>query len=276
MFFRFPVLAAAAVVILAAAGGARATMPMLSSEPFPASPAACQKWADLQSGDALDMWGLNEDGSWSREVAVLRLTLTCLGGARPEIVGFGSSVGFDDAYCTKHREFGICKKRAADKPTVSADEFVFGGSGVANSGNPAESIRISEQIGPSALKRRFRAYTVRLAKGEDCLTCATISGRPGIIEVDYGPDGKTVMGVASRDEKSADAFGNRVGGSLAAATGAVARCDSGMELTCASSKLKGLSYVVAEDDKCQVEVGEGSKLSRIPDCARIGGFRIFR
>jgi hypothetical protein len=39
MFFRFPVFAAAAVAILAAAGGARATMPMLSSEPFPASPA---------------------------------------------------------------------------------------------------------------------------------------------------------------------------------------------------------------------------------------------
>ncbi|MCU1340458.1 MAG: hypothetical protein JWO19_6039 [Bryobacterales bacterium] len=153
MFFRFPVLAAAAVVILAAAGGARATMPMLSSEPSPASPAACQKWADLQSGDALDMWGLNEDGSWPREVAVLRLTLTCLGRARPEIVGFGSSVGFDDAYCTKHREFGICKKRAAGKPTVSADEFVFGSSGVANSGNPAESIkdfRVDRSLRPHA------------------------------------------------------------------------------------------------------------------------------
>lgn len=117
-------------------------------------------------------------------------------------------------------------EHAAGNSTVSVDHFVFGSSGVANSGNPAERIKIAEQIGPSALKRRFGAYAVRIAKGEDCLTCATILGRPGIIKVDYGPDGKTVTRVTSRDEKSSDTFGNRVGGSLAAAAaaaGAVAR-----------------------------------------------------
>jgi hypothetical protein len=275
MFFRLPVLAAAALIILIGADGARATMPALSPEPSPASPANCQKWANSQSSDAFDMWGLKEDGSRSREVAVLRLTSSCLGGGRPEIVGFGSSVGFDEAY-TKHQDFGICKKRAAGQPVVNTDRFVFGAAGVANSGNAAESVRISEQIGPAGLKRRFSAYNVRIAKGEDCLTCAAISGRAGIIEVNWGPDGKTVTGVASREEKASDALGNRFGGSLAAALGAVvAQCDNGIELTCASPKLKGLFYIVADDDKCQIEV-DGNKPSPIPDCARIGGFQIIR
>jgi hypothetical protein len=35
------------------------------------------------------------------------------------------------------------------------------------------------------------AYQSRQAN----LACATLSGRPGIIELTYGPDGKTVTGV---------------------------------------------------------------------------------
>lgn len=276
MPFRLSLLAAAALLIFAGVDAARATMPALSPAPASASPATCQKWANAQSPDAFDMWGLKEDGSRSREVAMLRLKSFCLGGGRPEIVGFGSSAGFDEAYCTRHGDSGICRKRTAGKPEGNADGFMFGATSVANTANAAETVRISERIGPAELKRRFSAYSVRIVKGEDCLTCAVISGRVGSIEVDWASDGRTVTGVTSREEKSLDSLGNRFGGSLAAALGtAVAQCDNGMELTCASPKLKGLSYIVAADDKCQIEV-DGNKPSRIPDCARIGGFQIIR
>jgi hypothetical protein len=238
---RLAILAAITIIGLSGLNSARATMPTLSPEPSPASPATCQKWANSLSSDAYDMWGLKEEGSWSREVAILRLKTACLGGGRPEIVGFGSSVGFDEDYCARHRDFGICKKRAAGKSVMNTDEFVFDGTGVSNSSNAAESIRISERIGPAAIKRRFSTHGVRITRGEDCLTCATISGRAGVIEVNWAADGMTVTGVASREDKSSDKLGNRIRGSLVAALGAqVARCDNGMELTCASPKLKGL------------------------------------
>lgn len=57
------------------------------------------------------MWGIQESGNSSRDIALLRLALSCLGDKTPEIVGFGSSAGFDATYCKKHRSAQICKKR---------------------------------------------------------------------------------------------------------------------------------------------------------------------
>jgi hypothetical protein len=88
---------------------ALATMPTLTSMPKAASPGACEKWAGRQNADAIEMWGIQENGRSSREEALRRLTLSCRGKASPEIVGFGSSVGFDEMYCRKHPEVEICK-----------------------------------------------------------------------------------------------------------------------------------------------------------------------
>ena len=65
---------------------AHATMPNLTPEPKPATPEACRAWAKNQSDDAMDMWGIQEDGTSSPEVAVQRLTASCLGQPVPEIV----------------------------------------------------------------------------------------------------------------------------------------------------------------------------------------------
>lgn len=89
---------------------ARATMPPLTEKPTSPTIASCLKWADVQDDDAIYMWGIQESGKSSRDVAVLRLALSCLGDKPPEIVGFGSSVGFDTAYCKKHRNAQVCKK----------------------------------------------------------------------------------------------------------------------------------------------------------------------
>src|SRR5262245_36268905 len=88
---------------------AQATMPLLTEEPRPPSLAGCLKWAEGQNEDALEMWGIQDSGKASRDIAVLRLALSCLGDKKPEIVGFGSSIGFDLVYCRKHRTVPICK-----------------------------------------------------------------------------------------------------------------------------------------------------------------------
>jgi hypothetical protein len=92
---------------------AYATMPRLTPEPKPATPTTCKEWAAKQDNapdnDALEMWGIQENGISSRDVALRRLFLYCLGQSPPEIVGFGSSVGFNEAYCEKHPTTKLCK-----------------------------------------------------------------------------------------------------------------------------------------------------------------------
>jgi hypothetical protein len=90
------------------ASAAHATMPQLTPEPKPATPEACRAWVTSQSDDAMDMWGIQEDGTSSPEVAVQRLTASCLGQPVPEIVGFGSSIGVDIHYCELHPKQKIC------------------------------------------------------------------------------------------------------------------------------------------------------------------------
>ena len=42
---------------------AHATMPVLTEEPRPASPATCRQWAAKQDEEAQYMWGIREDGT---------------------------------------------------------------------------------------------------------------------------------------------------------------------------------------------------------------------
>jgi hypothetical protein len=94
-------------------------MPRLTPEPNPATPKACKEWAAKQDNapdnDAIEMWGIQEDGTSSRDVALRRLFLHCLGQHPPEIVGFGSSVGFNETYCRNHPKFKICKDFRSSK-----------------------------------------------------------------------------------------------------------------------------------------------------------------
>jgi hypothetical protein len=96
-------------VTLLATTSAHATMPMLTPEPKPPTPTACKRWAAKQNADAIDIWGIQDDGTSSRAVALRRLADSCIGHRPPDIVGFGSSVGFDEAYCEKHTTLKLCK-----------------------------------------------------------------------------------------------------------------------------------------------------------------------
>jgi len=92
----------AIMLILAGISNANATMPMLTDTPNSPTLSACRDWASKQDEDALDMWGIQEDGKSSSKVAIRRLTDSCMGKPKPAIVGFGSSVGFDRMFCKKH------------------------------------------------------------------------------------------------------------------------------------------------------------------------------
>lgn len=53
---------------------AHATMPLLTPNPKPPTTAACKAWAAEQDADAIQMWGIQEDGTSSRAVALRRLS----------------------------------------------------------------------------------------------------------------------------------------------------------------------------------------------------------
>lgn len=96
--------------ILAGCYAADATMPSLTPKPNPRTPGACKAWAAKQDEDAIYMWGTEEDGTHSRSIALDRLARSCLGQRPPDIIGFGSSIGFDESYCAKHAAIKLCKE----------------------------------------------------------------------------------------------------------------------------------------------------------------------
>ena len=158
---------------------------------------------------------------------------------------------------------------------AGAAGFIFDGSGLANPANPTQSIRVGERLSPEAIKGRFPGYKVEMTSGEDCDVCGTVSGPAGSIFIDWENNGTTVAAVTSYSAASSDKFGNRVGGSLAAALGVkAALCDYGEKFTCDSPKLRGLFYLVnINDEKCKFKA-EDNKPSTIPDCAKIAGFGV--
>ena len=59
--------------------------------------------------DIAEMWGILDSGWSDRAIAARRLSDNCLGKPQPEIVGLGSSAGFDTAYCRRHPGQGVCR-----------------------------------------------------------------------------------------------------------------------------------------------------------------------
>jgi hypothetical protein len=153
-------------------------------------------------------------------------------------------------------------------------EFIVTGDRIINSRVQQEYVRLSERIPISQLKRRFARYKINSTAGEDCNVCAMVSRNAFRFQVDYDKDGIVVIGIYCSNNACVDALGNRVGGPLRQALGNEADCDEGEELTCASIKLVGLSYIVREDNKCTLRVTESGKGTSIPACARIGGFSL--
>jgi len=152
--------------------------------------------------------------------------------------------------------------------------FVFDTNSVRHSTRPALRIRIGEKISEQALRRRFAGYTLLYATGEGCLVCAVITGADGQFDVHFEQDGQTVTQLRSTDSRVRDGLGNDVSTPLRNALGAnTANCDAGETTTCASAALRGLSYIVTEDDRCSV-TAEDQRPTDIPACARIGGFQI--
>lgn len=255
---------------------AQATMPALTPVLGRPTPGSCRAWAAAQSTEAIDMWGIKEDGSSSRDVAVLRLTTSCMGGGYPEIVGFGSSAGFDQEYCSEHPDVGVCAPHQLNSGIKKPLEgFVFSSGTVTNPARPSETLTVSEKVGRAALKKRFSRYAFKSEDGEDCSKCAQISGPAGTIEVFWDAEGKIVSAVASNDKKSVDIFGNAVGTQVSAALGSsTAHCDNEMEMIC-DFKVERLSYSIDVDDKCSIGATQEGKPTNIPSCAVIGGFRIY-
>ena len=164
------------------------------------------------------------------------------------------------------------------KPMPSSGSgFVFDEYGVTNLTDPAVYVRLNERVSPEALKQRFKTYKVAIRKGgdegEDCYFCATITSLAGEFEVMWQQDKKTIFAIETRDERSVDRLGNKVGGSLANAIGGKTALCAHMEgIYCHSQVMKGFLYL-AGGDNCQIEV-EDDKPTAIPACATVQAFRV--
>lgn len=170
----------------------------------------------------------------------------------------------------------LVQAEAEKRPTSGRKPvgFIFGSQDVRHATIPGRSVRLGEKTTRHSIKMRFAGYEVRYTKGEDCLTCAAISGPDGQFEISFSQDARTIVDIRSNDDRSRDAHGNAVGSSLTKAIGSTsAQCNAGMDTTCASPSLKGLWYIVAEDDRCPITVKE-KQPTDIPACARIAGFQI--
>lgn len=108
---------AGALALMSLSSPALSSMPVLTPSPSPATAATCTHWALQQDEDALYMWGTTESGDFSKVDAIRTLVGFCLGREAPDIVGWGSSAGFDDAYCEKHANAQICvTRKSLEKP----------------------------------------------------------------------------------------------------------------------------------------------------------------
>jgi len=162
-----------------------AAMPALMPKPAPISLKACQQWAAEQDDDAKWMWGIQDSGNHSGDIAVARLTMHCLGETVPDIVGFGSSVGFDTHYCDDHSQARICEERQAQatrsvKPLFSplldvpiyfggeADREACGASGTVMGLDPHGDGFLSVKSGPGG--KPFREIA-RVFNGQHVYIC---------------------------------------------------------------------------------------------------------
>lgn len=109
---------------------AHATMPPLPDEPSLKNTKSCRLWSqkairskENASSDIVYMWGLKDDGTSSRIIAVHRLSEFCRGKNPPMIVGFYSSVGTAERYCEDHASTRLCKRWKKEKlKSLTVDE----------------------------------------------------------------------------------------------------------------------------------------------------------
>jgi hypothetical protein len=198
---------------------------------------------------------------------LLALGLVATGAVQADdLIKLGSSSG--------ERKQLLANEAGTFQKSAKLQGFIFYAQEVRHATSPKLSVRLGETISPQTLKTRFSEYDVRYTKGEGCLTCAVISGADGRFQIDFAQDGRTIINISSSDDRSRDAQGNSIGSSLLKALGSnSAHCDAGMDTTCASLALSGLSYIVADDDRCPIEPKE-KQPTNIPACARITGFQI--
>jgi hypothetical protein len=124
-----------------------ATMPLLTQTPQRPLMEACKDWAANQNPETIEIWGIEETGEYSADAGRGRLMRFCLGGPRPEIVGFGSSVEFDDAYCS-HPDQRICKNRKSTDGDAKTDGQTANQADTATVNGQA-SDNPSNQVGPA-------------------------------------------------------------------------------------------------------------------------------
>ncbi len=116
------------------------------------------------------MWGLLDSGGHADAVGIERLALSCMDGTRPEIVGLGSSAGYDDFYCRKYPRVAICHGGAVEQPNV-ANVARHGIEGVLIKGYcqqdacPYWSIERRERVGETAAGYLIRSYERRWSDG---------------------------------------------------------------------------------------------------------------
>jgi hypothetical protein len=172
---------------------------------------------------------------------------------------------------------------ASTAATAESSAIVFSSTGVqianAIDGLDPVSIEIGEQITLVQAIDHLSDYNVRLAK-YDCEGLALLinAGKDGSVCIYFNTDDH-VAGAISWDEAATDINGSAFGEPINAIdSGREWECDLGMEITCASNSIEGLSYIAYYNeatcafDRRDTEYGF---VAALPDCVTLGGFSIW-
>ena len=98
---------------------ANATMPVLGDKPASLNLSTCEAWAKRQDADAIEMWGIQEDGVASHDLGIHRLVSECMGDGTPDIVYSQSSAGSHEEFCGTHQTIGLCGGKT--EPAMPSD-----------------------------------------------------------------------------------------------------------------------------------------------------------
>lgn len=157
-------------------------------------------------------------------------------------------------------------------PALADGIFIVTGETLTSRYNPDHKVRVGERLPVSSLKKRFVGFDIQSTSSEDCNFCASVSSSGQGFQVNYDIDGIVVTSILCFDG-CADALGNEHGSRLLDAIGDRASCDAGLYTTCRSPRIDGLNYILYEDsENCDFEINGGE--TRIPACAKVGGFQI--
>ena len=162
-------------------------------------------------------------------------------------------------------------------PTQDDPVFVLENGGVTRVGNPEQSAKVGETLSLAEVGRRFPDSSVSAAyeQGEDEIEYFKVANGSAEVHLHYDETSK-ITRIETHSPNIADANGVQVGGSVAAALGSRAFCNTYMEDQppyCQAAEQAGIRYDVAQEDACSLPELR-AEIVDIPPCLKVAAISL--